>query len=135
LKRKNKEKTMSVLLNPRAWQMIANRKSGKIALLSAFPNSFLPNEAGALTVQGISEEEVKAAMSSGADIVSYVGHDSTAALFNERISSNVATHRGEATLDDLIIIGSFTPPRRLANGEVWTEEEILAMPIKWLIIK
>ncbi len=125
----------SVLLKPSAWQLIANRKSGKIALLSAFPNSFLPSEDGTLTVQGISEDEVKAAMSSGVEIVSYVGHDSTAALFNERVSSNVSANRGEATLDDLVIIGSFAPPRRLANGEVWTEEEILAMPIKWLIIK
>lgn len=125
----------SVLLKPNAWQLFANRKSGKIALLSAFPNSFLPSEDGTLTVQGISEEEVAVAMSSGVEIVSYVGHDSTAALFNERVSSNVSANRGEATLDDLIIIGSFAPSRRLANGEVWTEEEILVMPIKWLIIK
>lgn len=125
----------SVLLKSTAWQIIANRKSGKIALLSAFPNSFLPSEDGTLTVQGISEDEVKVAMSSGVEIVSYVGHDSTAALFNERVSSNVFANRNEATLDDLVIIGSFAPPRRLANGEVWTEEEILAMPIKWLIIK
>ena len=126
---------MTVLLKPAAWQMIANRKSGKIALLSALPNSFLPTENNALTVQGISEEEVKIAMSSGIEIASYVGHDSTAALFNERVGSNIAANRGEATLDDLVVIGSFTPSRRLANGEMWTEEEILAMPIKWLIIK
>lgn len=125
----------SVLLKPTAWQMIANRKSGKIALLSAFPNSFLPSENNVLTVQGISEDEVKSAMSSGVEIVSYVGHDSTAALFNERVGSNITANRGEATLNDLVIIGSFTPSRRLANGEVWSEEEVLSMPIKWLIIK
>ena len=125
----------SVLLNPRAWQMKANRKSGKIALLSAFPNSFLPLMGESLTIQGISEEEVAIALKSGVEIVSYVGHDSTAELFSTRLESAIAANRGESTLNDLVIIGSFTPPRRLANGEVWSEEEILAMPIKWLKIE
>jgi len=31
-----------------------------------------------------------------------------------------------------LIVGMFTPPRRLGEGEVWTEEEILAMPINWV---
>ena len=119
----------------RTWQIEAGRKSGRIALLSAFPNAFLPSAGGTLSIKGMDEEVIKIAVNSGVEIVSYIGHESTARLFSSRLGIEVQGFRGEATLDDLIIIGSFTPPRRLAEGETWAEGEILSMPIKWLMIK
>ena len=126
---------MSVFLQSRTWQIQAGRKSGKIALLSAFPNSFLPSENETLSIKGMGEDVIKVAVNSGVEVVSFVGHSSTASLFSSRLGIDVPVFRGEATLDDLVLIGSFSPPRRLVEGETWAEEEILSMPIKWLMIK
>ena len=126
---------MSVFLQSRTWQIQAGRKSGKIALLSAFPNSFLPSENETLSIKGMGEDVIKVAVNSGIEVVSFVGHSSTASLFSSRLGIDVPVFRGEATLDDLVLIGSFSPPRRLVEGETWAEEEILSMPIKWLMIK
>ena len=125
---------MSVFLQSRTWKMEAGRKSGRIALLSAFPNAFLPSEGGKLSIKGMGEAEIKIAVNSGIEVVSYVGHQSTAELFSSRLGIEIPVFRGEATLDDLVLVGSFTPPRRLAEGETWAEGEILSMPIKWLMI-
>ena len=125
---------MSVFLQSRTWEVEAGRKSGKIALLSAFPNAFLPSAGETLSIKGMDEAIVKVAVNSGVQVVSFVGHSSTANLFSSRLGMEVSVFRGEATLDDLILIGSFSPPRRLAEGETWDEGEILSMPIKWLMI-
>ena len=125
---------MSVFLKAKTWQIQAGRKSGRIALLSAFPNAFLPSAGETLSIKGMDEAIVKVAVNSGVQVVSFVGHSSTAALFSSRLGIEVSVFRGEATLDDLILIGSFSPPRRLAEGDTWAESEIIAMPIKWLMI-
>ena len=125
---------MSVFLKSKTWQIQAGRKSGRIALLSAFPNAFLPSAGETLSIKGMDEAIVKVAVNSGVQVVSFVGHSSTANLFSSRLGMEVSVFRGEATLDDLILIGSFSPPRRLAEGETWDEGEILSMPIKWLMI-
>ena len=125
---------MSVFLQSRTWQIQAGRKSGKIALLSAFPNSFLPSENETLSIKGVGEDVIKVAVNSGIEVISFVGHSSTASLFSSRLGIDVPVFRGEATLNDLVLIGSFSPPRRLAEGETWAEGEILSMPIKWLMI-
>ena len=125
---------MSVFLKSKTWKMEAGRKSGRIALLSAFPNAFLPSEGGKLSIKGMGEAEIKVAVNSGLEVVSFVGHSSTASLFSSRLEIEVSVFRGEATMDDLVLIGSFSPPRRLAEGETWAESEIIAMPIKWLMI-
>ena len=125
---------MSVFLQSRTWKMEAGRKSGRIALLSAFPNAFLPSEGGKLSIKGMGEAEIKIAVNSGIEVVSYVGHQSTAELFSSRLGIEIPVFRGEATLDDLVLVGSFSPPRRLTEGETWAESEIIAMPIKWLMI-
>ena len=125
---------MSVFLQSRTWEVEAGRKSGKIALLSAFPNAFLPSAGETLSIKGMDEAIVKVAVNSGVQVVSFVGHSSTASLFSSRLGIDVPVFRGEATLNDLVLIGSFFPPRRLAEGETWAEGEILSMPIKWLMI-
>ena len=126
---------MNGFYEKKAWEILAGRKSGKIALLSAFPNAFLPFSGKTLTIKGVDENLIKALTNSGIQVVSYVGHSATASLFSARLGIEVSVCRDEATLGkDLILIGAFTPPRRLAEGETWTEGEILSMQIKWLMI-
>ena len=104
-----------------------------IQILSAFPNAFLPTEGNTLTLRGISETEA-IAIASENEVMSFVGHTSTSQLFTERLGVKIRAFRGEATPAKASLIGSFTPPRRLAEGEAWSEGEILSMPIKWLLI-
>jgi len=41
----------------------------------------------------------------------------------------------ELNLGDVLVVGLFTPPRRLPEGQLWTEGEILAMPINWVLVQ
>jgi hypothetical protein len=77
-----------------------------------------------------------------------IGHDSTAQLISKRLTKyngsfnfqpipfEVKANRIEINLkpSDIVVACVFVPPRRLTEGEVWKEEEILAMPIEWLKI-
>lgn len=104
-----------------------------IKLLSAIPNSILsPGEGFEILVSSLTEEDVKTELSKGWK--SCVGHDSTAKLFSEKLGLDIHPNRQNISLQvgETIITGMFTPPRRLNEGEVWTESEILSMPINWV---
>lgn len=104
-----------------------------IKLLSAIPNSILsPGDGFEVLVSSLSEEDVKTELSK--EWESFVGHDSTAKLFSEKLGLDIQANRLNIVLlrNEVLIVGMFTPPRRLGEGEVWTEEEILAMPINWV---
>ena len=107
-----------------------------IKLLSAIPNSILsPGEGFEVLVSSLSDEDVKTELSLSKDKwESFVGHDSTARLFSEKLGLDIQSNRQNIILlpNEALIVGMFTPPRRLGEGEVWTEEEILAMPINWV---
>lgn len=83
--------------------------------------------------------------------VSAVGHESTAHLFSRVLEDAIGACYGFRPIighfvipvnriqvtpqkGDTVYCGLFTPPRRLAEGEQWTEEEILSCPIKWICI-
>ena len=105
-----------------------------IKLLSAIPNSILSTGDGfEVLVSSLSEEDVKTELSKD-KWESCVGHDSTAKLFSEKLGLDIQFNRQNIILlpNEALIVGMFTPPRRLGEGEVWTEEEILAMPINWV---
>ena len=105
-----------------------------IKLLSAIPNSILsPGDGFEVLVSSLSEEDVKTELSKD-KWESCVGHDSTAKLFSEKLGLDIQFNRQNIILlpNEALIVGMFTPPRRLGEGEVWTEEEILAMPINWV---
>ena len=105
-----------------------------IKLLSAIPNSILsPGDGFEVLVSSLSEEDVKTELSKD-KWESCVGHDSTAKLFSEKLGLDIQSNRQNIILlpNEALIAGMFTPPRRLGEGEVWTEEEILAMPINWV---
>jgi hypothetical protein len=105
-----------------------------IKLLSAIPNSILsPGDGFEVLVSSLSDEDVKTELSKN-KWESCVGHDSTAKLFSEKLGLDIQFNRQNIILlpNEALIVGMFTPPRRLGEGEVWTEEEILAMPINWV---
>lgn len=105
-----------------------------IKLMSAIPNSVLfPGEGFEVLVSAIAETEVIDLLKVNS-WESCVGHDSTAKLFSEKLLLNIGANRKnvELSVGDVLVVGMFTPPRRLNEGEVWTEGEILAMPINWV---
>jgi hypothetical protein len=108
-----------------------------IKLLSALPNSLLaPQEGYTVTVTAISKEKAKNFLSTNA-WESSVGHDSTALLFSEGLGFPIKSKRVNVTLDhpDCLLAGLFTPPHRLEEGQRWTEEQILAMEIRWVLVQ
>lgn len=105
-----------------------------IALLNAFPNIALPDAGDFLMVKGINEEEARK-MLSEEDFESYVGHQSFADVLSSRLGIDIPLNRSQATCEGTWLIASVQPPRRLAEGEIWTEEEILSMPIKYCVIE
>lgn len=82
---------------------------------------------------------------------SAIGHESTAHLFASVFETAIDAHHAFQPLrgyykipvnrtpitpakGDTVFCGLFTPPRRLAEGSLWTEAEILSMPINWVYI-
>ena len=66
--------------------------------------------------------------------VSVVGHQSTATLYSQILDIPIQMNRVSVQVKpgDVIVAGLFTPTRRLAEGEIWTIEEMEAMPINWV---
>jgi Domain of unknown function (DUF1874) len=132
--------TEGVLKHPKAWAIKGRNRP--FCLLNALPAAFMPLQGQSLLIKGVSLDEMKAAVAAASymgGLVSHVGHDSTADMFSRLLGVEVATNRAPAPTPGegeapIYLIGSFTPPRRLAEGELWAEGEILAMPIRWLLI-
>jgi hypothetical protein len=101
-------------------------------LLNALPNSLLVPEAGQSTViEGITVEQAYDLLSNG--FTSAVGHDSTAELLTRKIGLTVEKNRITVTPQkgDVLVVGAFVSPRRLAEGELYTEAEILTLEVKF----
>lgn len=83
--------------------------------------------------------------------VSAIGHYSTALLLSKRLNDAVGATYGfkpvgsieipvnrisvQPQIGDVVICALFAPPSRLAEGEQWTEEQILNCPIKWVKVE
>lgn len=102
-------------------------------LLNSFPNQLLPEAGDSLQVIGITEQEA-AELLAQEEFISAVGHDSTAALYTERLGVDIKTNRIQVCTWNKLLIGLFTMSRRLNEGERWTEEEILQARIKWVLV-
>ena len=101
-------------------------------ILNSLPNSIWSLES---TVTPITARQAKNKLSN--EFVSFVGHESTAALYSQVLGIEIDCCRGRFSprVGDRIVAGLFTPPRRLAPGELWTESEILSMPINWVLVQ
>jgi hypothetical protein len=103
-------------------------------VLNSLPNTiwgFLP-----VTVKTVTIQEVKDLLSGG--FASAVGHADFAEILSAQAGIEIPAQRIQAKPDfaagDRLLAGLVTPPRRLAEGERWSQEEILAMPIKWVLV-
>lgn len=107
-----------------------------INLTNALPNSFFPSVGETLVVQGISEAQAIQILGKGFE--SFVGHASFAQILSERTGLEIEANRAFAPSPMLTnaptLVAAVTPPRRLPEGEVWSEAEILAMPITWVLV-
>lgn len=108
-----------------------------LTLLNALPNSFMPAPGHTLVIQGVTERYAAKLLADGFE--SFVGHESFAQVLSERTGVHIPAHRGQAPspMDSFgakALVAAVQPPRRLGEGEVWSKEEILAMPITWVLV-
>jgi hypothetical protein len=104
-------------------------------VLNSFPNSLYPTTPGeAITSTCLSEKEARALLST-IDWTSAIGHLSTAELLSARLGVNVPVNRIQVPSGAEYIVCLFVSPRRLAEGERWTEEDILQFDINYILVK
>jgi hypothetical protein len=133
-------------------------------LMNALPNSLFPTEGCTMTVTGISEKEAVVLLTEPdwyIDFddnitprvftgVSAVGHASTAKvlsrIFNIRVNAHHAFSLVESVViphsrvqvtpvaGDVVVAALFTSTVRLEEGVQYTEQELLALPIRWIVV-
>ncbi len=104
-------------------------------VLNSFPNSLYPTTPGeAITSTCLSEKEARILLSA-VEWTSALGHLSTAELLSARLGVNVPVNRIQVPSGAEYIVCLFVSPRRLAEGERWTEEDILNFNINYILVK
>lgn len=105
-------------------------------LLNSVPNAIWGSTT--LKVKTINVLQVQHNLKYNFQMVSAIGHQSFADILTSVLEMEVKENRIEVSPNweagDKVISALITPPRRLAEGEKWTEEELLSMPIKWVVI-
>jgi hypothetical protein len=112
-------------------------------LMNSLPGSLMPKPGESITITGLTQEQVvsfcveKNTKELSPEVVSAIGHQSTATLLSAKLGANIVENRINVNPQkgDTLIIAQFTSPRRLAEGEKYTEEEILNFQINWQGIK
>lgn len=104
-------------------------------VLNSFPNSLYPTTpGGVITSTCISEEEAHALLSA-VEWTSAIGHLSTAELLSARLGVDLAVNRLQVPSGAEYLVCLFVSPRRLAEGERWSEEDILRFNINYILVK
>lgn len=106
-------------------------------LLNALPNAILIPVAGeSRVIKGISEDDAISLWRESESRTSAIGHASTADVLSQRgilCDFNRVSVAPEA--GDTLLVAAFIPPRRLNEGEFFTEEEILGFDMKYCVIE
>ncbi len=117
----------------RLYNQNAHKLSNRmIKVLNAFPNSFLPEAGYTIEITGITEKKASSLLQEGFE--SFVGHASFADVLSARLGVKIPVNRNQASANGQVLVCAVNPPRRLAEGEIWTEQEILSMPIVYALI-
>lgn len=104
-------------------------------VLNSFPNSLYPTTpGGVITSTCISEEEARALLSA-VEWTGAIGHLSTAELLSARLGVDLAVNRLQVPSGAEYLVCLFVSPRRLAEGERWSEEDILRFNINYILVK
>jgi len=105
-------------------------------LLNALPNSLLiPETIGdSRIVVRLSQEQAVAELDKG--FVSAIGHEATARALSTRTGLNIEYNRITVVPgnDDVLIVAAVVTPRRLPEGELYADAEVMAMPIAWAMV-
>jgi len=102
-----------------------------IQLLNSLPNGIW-NTSKVRNVTTISTDVAITFLQIG--FTSFIGHANFAEILTSQTGIEIPVNRSQADLGSDILAALVTTPRRLAEGEKWTEEEILAMPIQWVLV-
>lgn len=103
-------------------------------ILNSFPNSLYPTTpGGAITSTCISEEEAHALLSA-VEWTSALEHLSTAELLSTRLGVDLNVNRVQVPSGAEYLVALFVSPRRLAEGERWTEEDIINFDINYILV-
>jgi hypothetical protein len=105
-------------------------------LLNSLPNAILIPEAGEIReIKGISEAEAITLWQNTGNTLSAIGHESTADVLCKRgLECKLNRIQVSPKARDILLVAAFTPNRRLAEGEFFTEAEILRFPIKFCTV-
>ena len=109
----------------------------KTNLLNSLPNTVLISAAKQgfkSELKPIKTSFVELLLSEGVN--SFVGHADFAEILSKNIGVDIPTNRAQYTpgLNDATILALVSPQRRLNEGEKWSVEEILAMPIEYFLL-
>ena len=110
---------------------------GNVYISNAFSLNMLPEIVKKCTIH-IKEatlEEVKKILNTDLEIISAVGHQSTATVLSELLEREIPANRIPITLtsDDILIV--FQLLVRLEEGKVLTKEEIRQLKYKFFVIE
>lgn len=106
-------------------------------ILNSLPNSILvPLPGGKREIVGLSEKGAIALLNEEV-WVSAIGHQSTADVLSKRLNSSIPFNRVQVSPvhGDTLLVAAFTPNRRLNEGELFTEEEVLGFEIRYCKIE
>jgi hypothetical protein len=106
--------------------------------MNALPNAIVMPEPGqSREIKGLTESEAIALYFNSPEVESAIGHVSTADVLARRGFTGLQFNRISVSpqAGDELLVAAFTPTRRLGEGELFTEEEILSFPISYGLIK
>jgi hypothetical protein len=110
---------------------------GKVYISNAFSLNMLPEHIKKCVVhiEEVSLERVKEILNTDLEVLSAVGHQSTATVLSELLEREIPANRIPITLtpDDILIV--FQLLVRLEEGKVLTKEEIKQLKYKFFVIE
>ena len=136
---------MNILEKAKNWAIklraSADRPQRNLRVLNSLPSSFLPSEGDKIRLTGLSLTAAKAAVEAASGmgvLISHIGHDATAHALSTILEREIIKDRSPAPAPapggDLYLIAATVMPRRLDEGERLTEAEILALPVRWVLV-
>jgi hypothetical protein len=107
-----------------------------VIISNAFSLNMLKEETTVLEIKKISVEEVKKILDSAQNIVSAVGHISTATVLSYLLGREINANRISITLEDSnTILVVFQLRCRLEEGRILSEKEICELPYEFFIVR